>query len=350
MDFFEQFEKLRLNVPRLALMNFQGERSPYGNFTFRCIDCYYSIGSDFLKNSHYNYWGYHNKNSVDCSYCRDCDECYECLDCLNCYDCSYLQDCEDCRGSSYCFDCQSLQDCFACIGLWRKQYHIYNKPYTKEKYFETVEKLKNKPPEELRKLFREVKKIRPHIFMHQNHNEADCTGDYMYRSRNCQYCFDVDHCENSAYLNNAINCSNSYDISFAGEPSVKDCYEIMSGMGLENCMFCNSCWHGKNLEYSEYCFESEYCFGCIGLKKRKFYIFNMPYTPEAYSTEVAKIKDKMRSDRSYGKWFSTVYPIEDTKASEEFACIEHPERREPQGLRIQNQPSETELWPRAHQV
>lgn len=323
MTFFEQFEKLRLHVPRLALMNFKEENSPYCNYTFKCVNSYYSIGSDFLKNSHYNYWGYHNINCIDCSYSRECEDCYECLDCKNCYNSTYLQDCEDCSNSTYCFDCQSLKDCFACIGLWRKQYYIYNKPYTKQKYFETVLKLNKKSPDELRKLFREVKKNRPHIYMHANHNEAPSTGDYIYNSRCVRFCFDIERCDNSIYLNNAINCSDSVDISFAGEPPLKGCYEIMSGMGLENSIFCRTCWHGKNLEYCEYCFECEYCFGCIGLKKRKFYILNVSYTPDEYFKKTAEIKAEMRIESEYGRWYNSPYPIEDTKAAEDFALIAH---------------------------
>lgn len=323
MGFFEQFEKLRLHVPRLALMNFEAKASPFCNFTFQCENTHYSMGSDFLKGCSYNYWGYHNTDCVDCSYCRNCEGCYECIDCKNCCESTYLQDCEDCTDSWFCFDCQSLRDCFACIGLWRKQYYIYNKPYNKEDYYRTVNKLKHKPPEELRKLFREVKKQRPHIAMRESHNEYGCTGDYVFHSRACEFCFDVDHCSESAYLNNAINCSNSFDISFAGEPPLKNCYEIMSGMGLDNSSFCSSCWHGKNLEYCEYSFQCEFCFGCIGLKNRKFYILNIAYRPDEYFRRVAEIKESMKREDIYGKWFPSVYPLEDTLANEPSLHILH---------------------------
>ena len=315
MGFLEQFEKLRFNVPRLALMNFKESNSPYGNYTFECVDSYYSIGSDYLKNSHYNYWSYHNKNCVDCSYSRDCEDCYECLDCKNCFNNTYLQDCEDCSNCSYCYDCQSLRDCFACIGIWRKQYYIFNKPYTKEKYYETLEKLKKKSPEELHALFREVKGNRPHVAMHENRNEKGCTGDYVYKSRDCQNCFDAENCGGSAYLNNTINCTESFDISFAGEPPVRRSYEIMSGMGLEDCLVCSACWHGKFLEYCEYCFECEYCFGCVGLKNRKFYILNVAYEPDEYFKKVTQIKAAMKEQGAYGRWFSSAFPLEDSLAA-----------------------------------
>jgi hypothetical protein len=159
--------------------------------------------------------------------------------------------------------------------------------------------------------------------MHENHNDGKCTGDYVYRSQDCSFCFDAEHCEESAYLNNAINCYESFDISFAGEPPVKGCYEIMSGMGLENSLFCSSCWHGKNLEYSEYCFQCEYCFGCTGLKNRKFYIFNTAYRPDEYFKKVAEIKAEMKREGIYGTWFPSAYPLEDTLVLEDIVCISH---------------------------
>ncbi|MFH0838054.1 MAG: hypothetical protein V1880_02205 [Patescibacteria group bacterium] len=41
----------------------------------------------------------------------------------------------------YCYLCISCQDCFGCIGLRNKQYHIFNKPYTRESYSENVKKI-----------------------------------------------------------------------------------------------------------------------------------------------------------------------------------------------------------------
>ena len=44
--------------------------------------------------------------------------------------------------SEYIDNCSNVSNMFACIGLKNKQYYILNKQYTKEKYFEMVEKIK----------------------------------------------------------------------------------------------------------------------------------------------------------------------------------------------------------------
>ena len=42
----------------------------------------------------------------------------------------------------YCYLCLSCQNCFGCIGLRNKQYHIFNKPYSKEAYEQKVKELR----------------------------------------------------------------------------------------------------------------------------------------------------------------------------------------------------------------
>lgn len=332
LTLFDEFEKLREKTPRIALMAFQNEESSFCNYTFSCKNSSFSVGSDFLENSHYNYWGYRNVDCIDGSYCTACTSCYECLDCQNCTNGSYLQECVDTFDSWYCFDCVSVRNCFACIGLFRKEYYMFNKPYSPKEYFQKLEKMKHKSPAELRKLFKEVKAYRPHVFMRQSLNEGTCTGDYISLSKNCRFCFDVRNAKNCLYLTNTINCKECMDMSFAGEPPLENCYEIMSGMGLLDCRFCNTCWHDKFLEYCELCFHCEYCFLCVGLQNRKFYILNQPYDPPTYFKKVVELKERMKREKIYGKWFSSTYPVEDSKVCEDFTCVNFELEKKLEGL------------------
>ncbi len=47
-----------------------------------------------------------------------------------------------CRSCQYSLILKNCADCFACVGLTNAQYCIFNKQYTKEEYFEMVEKIK----------------------------------------------------------------------------------------------------------------------------------------------------------------------------------------------------------------
>ena len=47
-----------------------------------------------------------------------------------------------CKNLFYCDNCGDCSDCFGCVGLDKKQYFIFNKQYSKEEYFEMIEKIK----------------------------------------------------------------------------------------------------------------------------------------------------------------------------------------------------------------
>ncbi len=54
--------------------------------------------------------------------------------CFNCW--------EEARDMEYSGYCIGSSDCFGCVGLYKKQYCILNKQYSKEEYFDLVEKIK----------------------------------------------------------------------------------------------------------------------------------------------------------------------------------------------------------------
>ncbi len=50
--------------------------------------------------------------------------------------------CPTCVNVSYSYNCVNCQDCFGCVGIKNGKYMIFNKQYSKEDYFEMVEKIK----------------------------------------------------------------------------------------------------------------------------------------------------------------------------------------------------------------
>lgn len=104
---------------------------------------------------------YYVRDSENLAYCQDmwtktvnaldytvswegAENAYECLTCgmgvsnaKFCFNC--WEGVQDMEYSAYCIGCK---DCFGCVGLYKNQYCILNKQYTKETYFEMVEKIK----------------------------------------------------------------------------------------------------------------------------------------------------------------------------------------------------------------
>lgn len=50
------------------------------------------------------------------------------------------------------------------------------------------------------------------------------------------------------------------------------------------------------------CIECEYCFGCVGLKKKKYCILNKQYSKEEYEELKGKIISDMKRSGEYGKF------------------------------------------------
>ncbi len=104
---------------------------------------------------------YYIKNSQNLTYCQDVwnksSDCYDysvwgdgaqnVYESMTCgLGISNIKFCFNCweneQNLEYCGYCIGSNDCFGCIGLYKKQYCILNKQYTKEEYFELLPKIK----------------------------------------------------------------------------------------------------------------------------------------------------------------------------------------------------------------
>jgi hypothetical protein len=196
-----------------------------------------------------------------------------------------------------------------------KQWYIFNKKYSQEEYRERVQELRMLPRIEVEARLHSLKEMNPHVSMRQSGSE-DCAGDYISNTKGCYHCFDVEESYDSMYINNAINVRNCAEISFAGKHPLVDCYQVMSGISLNNCSFVMQCTHLNDSEYCEQCFYSHHLFGCVGLKNREFCIFNEQYSQEDYFKKVDELRSAMKKSGEYGEWFESPFPYEDTKAHE----------------------------------
>jgi len=96
-----------------------------------CEDCLDAYNSSKLKNC----YG---------AYCSDVGElCIDCDTNYDLYECTFCTYVVGCKNSHYCDQCFYLKNCFGCVGLKNNQYMILNKQYSKEEYFEMLEKIKN---------------------------------------------------------------------------------------------------------------------------------------------------------------------------------------------------------------
>jgi hypothetical protein len=305
--FFEQFQELEQKVPHMSayVMGQTLENSEYVNCAGYLKNCYLVFAADYDENCYYSNRIYHSLTCSDCLNVYKCELCYETSDCQNCYNLKYSNDCENCIDSQFLSNCKSCKDCLACTNLRHKRYCLFNKQLSKEEFEEEKTKLKldtKEGVETLRKKADEFFKTQPYRNLQQEHNE-NCVGDYLYNSKDAYYCFECKDLEDCRYCTRvALTVKNSMDYTAWGDGSemMYDC--AACGDHSYNLKFCSNCLTNcSDLEYCFQCATSSHCFGCVGLKRKKFCILNKQYSEKEYKDLVEKIKKSMGED--YGEFF-----------------------------------------------
>lgn len=305
MNFLEQFELLRTKTPHIGLQCVQNENSPYCQYTEKSKNCYMTFASYQDEDCIYNHRLFYCRDCADCAQLQKCELCYESVDCVNSYNCDYCVMCRQATDCNFCHDCNNVQNCFGCIGLRQKSYCIFNEQFTKDEYKQRVAHLKMLSHPEIYAQIEPLLRSVPRNAMYGENNEGSY-GDNIRNCKNSFWIFDSFGLHDCYYTYNGDDAKNLYDVTHLGW--AEDCFEIMSGGNLYTCMFCSGCWYSNNLTYCELVYNSRDCFGCVGINHKEFHILNQPYSKDDYFKRIAEIKDQMKRDGEWGKWFSSTYP------------------------------------------
>ncbi len=306
--FFEQFREVMNTVPHPHQIGTRNVNCPWTDDCFDCRECYLCrsmVGCEFLT---YAYRCFDCKNSVDITYCYNTDFSYDCLYCFKCYKLQYAFNCRDCIESIFLYDCRNVQNCFMCWNLRNKQYCIRNKQYTKEEYFEKIKEFDTRSFQGITALREQFKKILEQEAVHRenfNLQVTHSTGNFMTECKNCIDCRFIErgencrHCWRATDLKDCIDCVGNFNAEKSALVSLGEAtYESIGTLYSLNCRYS---------AYLDYCQDVEYCFGCSGLKKKKYCILNKQYSKEDYEALLPKIKNAMRERGEWGKFFPMAY-------------------------------------------
>lgn len=317
--FFEQLRELIQKVPVPSRNIHQLINSDYSNNAGQLKNCYLCFNLGGSEDCAYVIAGYNAKNTLDATKVVDVELCYECFEIGDCYETFYSVCCDDCHNVWFSRELTGCSYCFGCINLRNKQYHIFNKPYTKEGYSEELKKFNLGSYEGIRRSQERAEAFWsgfPYRFMHGTHN-VNVSGDYVHFSKNVYYSYSVKGGENLKYCQDLGDTQggvkDSYDFHNWGD-SCELMYESRgSGYGCKGIKFCVDCWPAnQDLEYCVRCGSSTNLFGCVGLKKKSYCIFNQQYTPDQYHQLRERIiqhmnetpyKDKLGREYRYGEFF-----------------------------------------------
>lgn len=311
--FFDQFQELSLAVPRPNL--FTGyefdENAQYTNHSGKNKNCYMIFDSDENRDCYYSYSINHCVNCADCFRARKSELCVECVDSQSCYGSAFLQECENCAESMFLKSCIGCRHCLMCSNLKNKEFYVENKPVSKEE-FEKMRELLSSYAVEQRALkrFDALKREYPQRYMHGSHNE-NVTGDYLVHCKNAYRCFDTEDLWDGRYVYQGfMPLKDCMDVHECGEGELL--YECeCSGYQIQRlCFSAYTLAAASDLLYCQYCPHSRNCFGCVGVRRKQYCVFNKQYTKEEYETLVPKIIEHMRATKEYGEFFpATLSPF-----------------------------------------
>lgn len=306
ISFFEQFDKLLHNVPRISLLtDLRNQNSSYVNQANLVKNCYMIWWWVNNEDCYYNYRIFDSKKCIDNSFVYKSEFLYGCVDANNCYNCNFCTKINDCDNSSFLLNCKWCKDCFMCSNLTEKQYYFRNKKYSQKEFEEIIIKYSLEDNENINKLEKEFKEMTKNALHKATNNikSENVYGNLIHDSKNSIICFDgvnIEDCKYSSLLADAKSCC---DISYARttnqliyesvtiwDESYKSAFCIDS-WNLENCYYCDTCINSKNL------------FGCIGLNQKEYCIFNKQYSKQEYEKLVARIIDWMIKDLEWGEFF-----------------------------------------------
>jgi hypothetical protein len=318
MPFLAQFKALQKSTPMFGSPNDSScENCDYNAFLYKCKDCFLSSGSSELESCFYVDQSGRSSDCSDSTGLEKCELCYECVDCSECYNCNWCQDCINCTDLLFSYDCVGCQNCFGCVGLRKQQYRLFDEQLTKEEFEEKIAQFDPANEEHIQHFktrFEELKLKVPRPYI-RGINIENVTGDNIKNSKNTFYSFNVNKCEDCCYAYTEIdNCKDCVELE--NSPDNELCYNVMSiadGYNVHNSWFAIGC---KNCDYCQQCFQCQDCFGCISLKSRQYCILNEQYTKEEYEQKVEEIKKEMIEEGEYGMFIPSMYPVEDTLASE----------------------------------
>jgi len=307
--FFEQLKELIKKVPKQATYSSISDgsniNSEYTNFAGGNKDSYLIFNSGpKCENCGYSRGLIASRDVYDCYFGDELENVYESVNVHKSNGVAWGQNANDCIDSNYILNCSGCQNCFGCVNLRHKSYYFFNEPLKREEWLRQVSEIAGsyKKTEEMQKKFADFSLKFPRRG-DNNLKVKNCTGDYLFESKNCHNCFELSDCEDMRY---------SFSVKLA-----KDCMDVIGhcrnsellyngvavGANSRNIISSWSVTSSQDVQYSICTRQSVDCFGCDGIKNGNFVILNKKYSKEEYQKIRNQIVEELKSKNIYGDFF-----------------------------------------------
>lgn len=303
-SFLEQMREFLISVPKVTtyISNGYGPsiNSEYVNMAGGCKNCYLVFNAGPDEEVLYSRGVKDCRDSSDIYFATKIDRCYECINVQDSSGILWGKNVLNSIDSMFVVNCRNVLNCFGCVNLNNKSYHILNEPYPQEEYnkkisvilgsFESVEKFK-----------KEFEEFCLKFPMRENNNikSVDCTGDYVFNSKNIKDSFEVAKGENCRYIFSSKEIKDSYDCIGYGTSCERLLENVATGHS-SNCIACYGLENSVNMLYSFYTNYCTDCVACDALKNGKYCIFNKEYPKEEYEKLRGKIIEELQAQDLFG--------------------------------------------------
>jgi hypothetical protein len=303
-SFFEQFRKLQLDVPMTATRNFAKIENSIAAVSHGAVNSYFTLASSdrdsvFTTNAK-------SERSCLVDWSENVQDSFMVADAKGIYNSKYVLDSAEVRDSHFVFYSKDVEKCFAASNQSHKKFIWFDEQLSEGEWNARMSQVDLSCRSTLKEFeakfinWLNTKVVWPEAI---RINAPGCTGEYLIdcldlvHSYACadgvRDCFWVIHnyvkSENNAFLVGGAACSDNYYSVSNLESSL-----------IKFCAYVQQC---RDMEYSMNCVSCEYCFGCIGLKHKKFHIFNKPYPEADYWKRVDELKCAMLERGEYGEFF-----------------------------------------------
>jgi len=297
--FFGQFAAFYQCVPKMANNNENAENCEYSYSCGNAKNVYYSRTVHRSEDVYYSQYvtGY-NRSLCDCLVCQRSSFLYECVLCFNCSSSTYLMRSTNCGDCHFSTDLVGCTDCLFCNNLRNKALHVDNQPVSREEYLRIKAQVFTGQYSVLQQNLDHFAAVYLRTIWKNlnNMNSEKCVGDNLTNCMNCYQCFNCVNTQDARYccrLTPSEKCVSSMDISSGGIGELLyNCVGLGGGnYFMRMCLNCRLCSH---LTYCADCYSTKDCFGCVGLRNKRYCILNTQYSKGEYETLVPRIIEHMR--------------------------------------------------------
>ena len=307
--FFEQLKELVERVPKSATYSSVSTgvniNSEYANFAGGNKDGYliFNCGPN-NENIAYSRGLIDSKDTYDCYYGDELENTYEGVNVHKSNGVVWGQNISDTLDSRFILNCPGDQNYFCCVNLPHKSYYFFNQPLSRDEWLSKVSEISGSysKVEEIKKEFEEFSLKFPRR-PNNNLKATNCTGDYIFESKNCHDCFELSFCEDMRYCFSVKRAKDCMDM--IGHCRRSELLYNGVGVGANSQKVICSWWveSSQDVEYSFATRRSNNCLGTDGVTGGNFVILNKKYSKENYNEIKKQIIQELKDKDVYGDFF-----------------------------------------------